>query len=221
MLPVPFAEELKSREVFDLKYVGPVKLGQFSFQYGPTVAAQAAVTQDELLGARFESIERTKVLMLRRDGITCSIIGAYRNWEELRTWAQEIWGEFCAWIGNAGVQQLALRYINVLDIPVGQDFDDYLTSGPRVAPGLPQLVGQFFQRVIIPFSETESRAIVTQVTESMSEGHVSVVLDIDVQRPCTLAANDDGIWSRFEKIREVKNLIFFSCVTERALERYR
>lgn len=221
MLPVSFAEELKSRDIANLKYVGPVKQGQFALQYGPTGAAQASVTQDELLGARFDSVERTRVVLLRRNGITCSIVGAYKNWAELRNWAQDIWRQFCGWTGDVVVHQLALRYINVVEVPVGQDFDHYLTSGPRVPRELPQFMAQFFERVVIPFSDIESQAIVTQATEPMSEGHVPVVLDIDVQSRCQLAANDEAMWSRFNKIREVKNLIFFSYITEKALEPYR
>jgi uncharacterized protein (TIGR04255 family) len=132
-----------------------------------------------------------------------------------------VWGEFCSWAGSPGVQQLALRYINVIEIPVGQDFDDYLAAGPRIAPELPQFMAQFFQRVVVPFSDTDSQAIITQVTEPVSESRVSVVLDVDVQSRCRLAANDDAIWLRLDKIREVKNLIFFSYITERALEPYR
>lgn len=219
VLPDAFAEGIQNRRVPGLKYVNPVKQGKFSLQFGPAVSPHAS-TEEELWGGRFEAPDRSRVALLRRDGITCSIIGAYRDWEDLKNWSREMWSEYCSWAGKPAVQQLALRYINVIEIPVRRDFDEFLTSAPRIAPELPQIIGSFFQRIVIPFPEFGSHAIVTQATESTTDQAVSVVLDIDVQSPCKIIATDEEIWARFDKIRDIKNQIFFSSVTDQALERY-
>jgi len=221
MLPISFAESLQTQELPGYKYVNPMRHGQFSLKYGLAVAPEATITQDELLGARFESPDRSKIILLRRNGITCSIVQGYSTWSDLKRTAQEIWPLFRGWAGRTQVSRLALRYINVIEIPLASDFDDYLASAPRVPSELPQLIASFFERVIIPFTEADAHAIVIQATEPKPGPSVSVVLDIDVQCNRTLDASDVRIWETLDKIREIKNLIFFSHMTEKGLEAYR
>jgi uncharacterized protein (TIGR04255 family) len=221
LLPISFAEGLKDQELTGYKYVNEIRQGQFALQFGPTVATQASVTQDELMGARYESADTSRVVQFRRNGFTYSILREYKNWDDLEYSAQGIWREFCKRTSNLEVHRLAVRYINFIEIPGGVDLDDYLEAAPRIPPELPQILANFFQRVVIPFSDIGGQAIVTQLTEPKPGANVSVVLDIDVQSQYKLAADSKEIWERFRIIRGIKDLIFFSYVTEKALEPFR
>jgi uncharacterized protein (TIGR04255 family) len=79
----------------------------------------------------------------------------------------------------------------------------------------------FLHRVVIPFSTDGITAIVTQAMEFPSGTSVPVVLDIDVYYTCKLEVNSPIVWAEFDRLRDIKNHIFFSSVTERALEPYR
>jgi uncharacterized protein (TIGR04255 family) len=86
---------------------------------------------------------------------------------------------------------------------------------------MPQALSGFLQRVVIPFAVDGTTAIVTQVLEPPKEGLIPVVLDIDVFVMTRFGVNSHGIWTTLDGLRNVKNEIFFSSVTEKALEPYK
>ena len=220
-LPSSFTKALESQVIPGYERVGPVRQSQFSFQIGPTLNPQAAVMADEILGFRYDSLDKSRIVQLKRNGMTYSILREYTDWNQMKATAKAMWERYIASAGQVHVQRLALRYINVIDLPLGADFDEYLTSGPKIPPELPQLVASFFHRIVVPFPEMRLEAIVTQATEPQPPTHWSLVLDIDVYGQDQLAVSDEEMWAQFDTIRDIKNLIFFSFVTEKALTPYR
>jgi len=221
-LPSSFVDTLKERTLKGYDNVQPIRKGQFSLRFGPQLPAQATVEKEELFGRRYESRDKTSVVQIRRDGVTYSVLRGYTQWNEIQSAAQAIWKQYCEWAGPVKVGRLAVRYINVIELPPGViDFDEYLTASPRVPPRLPQTVVNFLQRVVLRVSDAGTTAIVTQALEPPTQSHIPVVLDIDVFTPCSLEGQSSELWARLEKLRELKNMIFFSSVTDRALESYR
>jgi uncharacterized protein (TIGR04255 family) len=221
LLPVSISETLGKQTIHGFEDIGPIRQGQFALQFGPTVEPKFSVQANELLGFRYTSRDKSRVIQLRRNGMTYSILSGYSDWNQFRYSAQEIWRMYNRLVGEIYTQRLALRYINVIDLPPGGgDFDDYLTSGPKIPRDLPQMVNSFFYRTLIPFLDLGIEAIVHQAIEARPPAQVSIVLDIDVYGQFRLRGDDDEIWSRLDRIRDVKNLIFFSHLTEKALEPY-
>jgi len=212
-----FIDKLRIRDFGGFTRIRDVKLGGFKFEVAQDKPPQATVTSDVVLGARFESEDKSQVVLARRDGMTFSIVSKYRNWEHIRSTAHEFWRLFLDLTGPVEVGRLAVRYINVIDVPLGEDFDNYLTASPRVPAGLPQLMGNFFQRVEVPFAEQNATAIVTQALEPPT----TVVLDIDVINQDGMDGASPGIWDKLDTLRNLKNRIFFSSVTTRAVDFYR
>jgi uncharacterized protein (TIGR04255 family) len=50
------------------------------------------------------------------------------------------------------------------------------------------------------------------------EGHLSIMLDIDVGRDHDLPQRDEGLLSLLQEFRIEKNRVFEACVTDRARE---
>jgi uncharacterized protein (TIGR04255 family) len=198
-----------------------MKRGQFRFQIDAEKPAQAVVAGEEVDGWRYDSKDGSKVVQLRRSGMTFSVLKGYTKWGDFKASAQDVWLQYCKWAGNLTVGRLAVRYINVLRIPVGADIDNYLTAGPRIPPGVPQLLNGFFHRVTIPFADAEALAIVTQVLEPSEPVSSPVVLDIDVQSQKKYDGQSLELWSHLDKLRKAAHLIFFSSLTHNALELYR
>lgn len=220
-----FANELASETMTRLKeqtledYVAPrpIRAGQFRLQVGPE-ATQTTLTKDELDGWRYDSKDGSRVLLLRRGSATFSVLRGYTSWDDFKASASKLWVRIYAVVGNVMIARLAVRYINVVQVPHGADFDDYLTAGPRIPPQAPQLLSGFIQRVEIPFGEANATATITQALEPPGQTSIPVVLDIDVQSPIQLEGHSAEIWTRLDKLRDIKNLLFFSSLTKRALE---
>lgn len=212
-----FVEKLSAQEFGGFLRVRDVKLGGFRFEVLEDKPAQAMVTSEEVLGGRFENADKTQVVLARRDGMTFSILKNYKNWEHTRNTAHRFWRLFLDLSGPVQVGRVALRYINVIEVPQGADFDHYLTAVPRIPKELPQLMGNFFQRIEVPFAEHSAVAIVTQAIETPT----TVVLDIDVVSQDKMDGASPAIWDKFDALRLIKNSVFFSSLTPRTVESYR
>lgn len=220
-LPPSLVQSFKEKKLKGFESARPLKRGQFRFQIDVEKPAQAVVTGEEIDGWRFDSSDGAKVIQLRRSGMTFSILKGYTRWDEFKMSAQGAWLQYCEWAGTLSVGKLVLRYINVLQIPLGADFDNYLTAGPRVPPGAPQLLNGFFHRVEVPFADANATAVISHVLEPRDSTSSPVVLDIEIQSPQIYDGASLELWTHFDRLREAADLIFFSSLTEKALEQYR
>ena len=170
------------------------------------------------MGWRYDKDDSSEVVQLRRNGFTYSILKNYPGWSVLKESANREWRNYLAVSGPVNVSRLAVRYVNSVNIPLGADYDEYLTTGPRVPKSVPSIVASFLQRVLVPFEEDAATAIFTQTLEMPA---TAVVLDIDVFAECSLDGESVDIWSRLENLRSIADRIFFSSLTEKVLESYR
>jgi uncharacterized protein (TIGR04255 family) len=175
------------------------------------------LTRNEMFGWRFESEDGARIAQLRRNGVGVSIVRDYTKWEDIHSLTRSFWELFVERAGDAIVSKVAARYINVLEIPNSNPrFEDYFVAAPRVPEELPQGVRHFFQRVEIPF-EQNVIAIVIQTMDAATPTGVPLILDIDVQMTKEIPAKSLGIWTALDSLRKIKNDIFFSSLSERAL----
>ncbi len=193
-----------------------IRQGQFQMKIDKDKPALAEVVAEGALGWRYERDDGSEVLQLRRNGLTYSILKNYPGWDVLREEARNAWREFLGVVGAVSVSRLAVRYINAINIPLGADYDEYLTTGPRVPKSVPPIVASFMQRVLVPFEEQGATAIITQTLEVPSPA----ILDIDVFTDCSLEGASIEIWSKLEKLRGIADRSFFSSLTEKVLESY-
>jgi uncharacterized protein (TIGR04255 family) len=83
---------------------------------------------------------------------------------------------------------------------------------------MPQLLANFFMRLVIPQPTKGMVAIVTQAMEPTSGDHVPIIFDIDVFREAQFSVDTDDIWAVFKDLHAFKNEIFFGSLTARAIE---
>ncbi len=174
---------------------------------------------EELLGWRYESPDGARIIQLRRDGIGYSIVREYTEWADIKAAARSVWELYRKHSGDQDVGRVAVRYINVLDLPPWTELNAYLTAAPQVADGLPQTLTYFLERVVVPFDEGIF-AIIIQTMEQVAHPATRVILDIDVYAQRVFGGGSADFWLFLDRLREVKNTVFFSSVTERTLEAY-
>ena len=173
------------------------------------------------IGVRFDSTPPQHVLQCRVNGFTFSRVSPYENWMQVREAAQQHWNSFATALGHRRVTRLAVRYINALNFPLPiADFSEYLVAAPRVPQELSQSVSGFLQRVVIEAAAPKSHtAVVTQAIENFVPGTLfTVVFDIDVFQNVDLDLRTDELWAILDNLRDAKNEIFFSHLSEKAVE---
>ena len=184
-------------------------------------AVQQAITRRGPEGFMFKAKDGRRTVQARQDGFTFNWLKPYDRWETFRDEAREHWERYRAMFGPEAVSRIALRYINRLELPVPfDDFREYVKTAPDIAPELPQGLNAFFMRLEIPDERRGLIAILTETIEPLvDEGkRLPFILDIDVIHGSAIHPDGSAMWDKFEELREFKNEIFFSSVTERAKE---
>lgn len=177
--------------------------------------------ESKFIGYKLASSDQKQVVQAWLDRMTFSRLKPYQTWESLLEEAQKVWGKYAEVIKPEAITRVATRFINTIEIPLPfGDFSEFLTSPPGIPAKLPQALSSFFTRVVIPDPKTGAVAILTQSLESaVSPNVVPVLIDIDVfvERPFE---TQEDVWTTLNRLRDIKNLIFFESVTEKALEPY-
>lgn len=174
-------------------------------------------------GYLFLSSDARQVVQFRLDGFAFSRLRPYSKWEEVYAEAKRLWEIYRAETKPNLVQRVATRYINAIEIPSKRfDTKDYLTCPPTIPKELPQTLGHFFTRLVIPFPDNGVTAIVIQTPwEKPDPINSTVILDIDAFVEVSLESKDQKIGEILAILRKVKNDIFFSSLTDKAKDLFR
>lgn len=122
-------------------------------------------------------------------------------------------------LDDISIERVGVRYINNIEIDFNQGdlLSDYLRLTPSSPDGLPRTLDNYFLQVTIPFLDS-FKASVTSTLNSINDGKARVLLDIDVYHPNS--SRNDIFVSLFPQMRKIKNQIFYSVVTPKALKKY-
>lgn len=184
----------------------------------PEVSQSATGRPD---GYLFTSVDGRQVVQARLDGFTFSRLKPYDKWTTLRDEARELWQHYIRIASPEAVTRVALRYINRIEIPLPiRDFKDYILTTPEIAPDLPQGLGSFFMRLVIPDPKAQAVAIMTETVEPSEESsnRLPLIFDIDVFRMAAFNVQDNAMWEAFEYLHDLKNDIFFKSITPKTKE---
>jgi len=197
-----------------------------SFQAELDVSGKAAGIRSippQLLGTICWNDAKTRAVQGRLDGFTVNHVQSYESWSVLRQQASALWRKYVAIAKPQKVVRCALRYINRLELPVLVDMAASLQTRPEVSPELPQLVEDFFMRVVVPFSNAR-KASITQASEPLLEAESTtrgLILDIDAFSTREFEVGDDTLWDEFDELRTIKNRCFFKSVSETMWREFR
>src|SRR5262249_26225924 len=122
-------------------------------------------------------------------------------------------------------QRLGLRFINRIELPVGErNFEGFIMPHP-VPPMMLNLPFQgFFQHEVFavpgyPYTLTLVRT--TSPPQDPQLKGLGLILDIDVSSVNTFALNDQELKRRLTEMRWLKNKAFFGSLTEKAVGMFR
>jgi len=193
-----------------------------SFRFDAAGAVEMSQTTGKADGYLFVSADQRQIVQARLDGFTFNRLRPYDNWSAFRDEAREHWEHYRAIAEPTAVSRLALRYINRIQIPpTATDFNEYVLTAPRIAPGLPQGLAHFLVRLVIPMERFECLAVVTETMEPVTDEATPFIFDLDVVMERPMQPNGPEIWNAFERLRDCKNTIFFESITLKAQELFR
>jgi uncharacterized protein (TIGR04255 family) len=209
----------------DINDLYPTKTTRISFKAGFKIEEGKTPVVFEPtgdpIGYSFTSIDGKQIVQALAHGFVFSRLNPYDRWDSFRDEARKLWKHYKHRANPQVLTRIGLRYINRIQIPLPiMDFKDYVLTTPEIAPGIHQSLSNFFMRLEIP-QELPTMAIIMQTMEPVtSDRKLPLIFDIDVFRE-TPVKSDDEAWRDFEKLRDIKNDIFFKSLTEKAKDLFR
>lgn len=192
-------------------------------QFGPAVHASAKQTP---LGLGFWNSSNNQVVQVRLDGFTFSRLQPYEDFDRLRDEARRLWNIYRDVIRPRRITRVAVRYINLFNIPVEPggriELEDYFYTFPQISEKLPpdlQDFGPYLINLRMYQHDLNGFLVLNQAMRvPKSPETISIVLDFDlyVENPPT--TDEQTLWMFFDKLRERKNLYFEACITDKARE---
>lgn len=190
------------------------------FQFGNKIGF---ASEQEKIGFLFRSSERKKVMQARTNGFAFSKLKPYRNWNSFKAEAKKLWSVYYKATKPMKVVRISLRYINRIEIPLPmKDFEEYILTNLKIAPGLPQAISTFVMRFEIPKPEIKAVGIIIEAVEKLDKPNIlPLIFDIDVVKEKDYVGSLKHIWTDFEKLHDFKNEIFFESLTEKTKDLFR
>lgn len=221
-------EDLRPPKRFsrDFPQLGEQRGIEASFAFEKNKAASQSTKDLGLRGFFLKTTDETEIAQFRVDGFTYNKLKPYSSWDEILPEALRLWEAYKDCAQPAEVTRLALRYINHISVQRGvQRFNEIMTAPPPLPPGVPSYISQFFTRVTIHSPDTGLAVHVAQGFEPGGKDEPGTyILDIDAfhERPYSVEdpATHDKIVAIFQQLRELKNRVFFSSLTEETVESF-
>lgn len=153
-----------------------------------------------------------KLIQARKTHLSFHKLRTYIEWKSLIDEFKDI----CLELGKVSktdinLEEISVRYIN--QISYEGDVREYFRLLPTEIEGLPSQFGNFFMQVAFPFEDLNG--IITEaITHPNNSPRPVFIIDLKVIHSTTLSIKDPAIWDVFDRMREYKNRLFFSTITE-------
>lgn len=174
-------------------------------------------------GYQFWSEDKKQVCRFGLDGFSFSRLKPYTDWESSFPEAMRLWGVYNQAFTPEKIIRVAVRFINVIEIPeVAFELSDYFNNPPQPPENLPQDVEGFLSRMTVRFEKDLSAIIALALQPIIRPGSVQILFDIDAHNNLHLSAKDTKILTKkFERLRNIKNKIFEESLTQKTKELFK
>jgi uncharacterized protein (TIGR04255 family) len=188
----------------------PITLMQTQLMFGPD--AKAPNLDQKQLGWRFGTTSGKFAVQARTDWLIFSHLPKYTVWPTFSAEAERVWVALSSVYRPADVKAVTVRYINEVPLNHGESVEKYLKFFINVPEGVPQLFNNYFARIELQQSP-DTVAVLQSGLLSIQPSAIQLLLDIELVK--TVNPTDaKTLWAAINSLREPKNQIFFSCITE-------
>lgn len=172
-------------------------------------------------GWRLSSHDGLNVIQFKRDGLICSRLKPYDNWQTFSTSAMQAWMAYVDLAMPLQIQHLGVRFINHLHAVTAENLQDYLREPPGNLFQLPlkeHACQNLFTVPGYPFTIHINQLLQRTIPELQPSS--GLFLDIQVNTLQTMATAPDTLSDILEKLRWLKNKAFFTLLTENAIRSF-
>lgn len=176
-------------------------------------------------GLRYQSTDQKHIVQFNRDGFVFSRLEPYQDWEKFSCAGNHLWHTFRNIAQPIAINRIGLRFINSIQLPIGEvRFENYLSPAPKAPRGFVLPFHGFTHRDVLavpghPYAINVTRTI--QPVPAAGEIAIAVILDIDVFTTCGDKLDEELLEKYLLEMRWLKNKVFFGCFTAKAMKKFR
>ena len=195
---------------------------QLTFQFSSKGATPPELHDLGVQGYFFKSEDGRLIAQFRSDGFTLNRLHPYTSWSELFPITERLWSLYTRTASPELATRIATRYINRIVLPPDPpSLSRFLAVPPMLPDELDVRIVASLNRTTVRHERDDSSAHITQALNyDDSNGTWILLLDIDVFSEVSTAPTDRRLMALFAQLREFKNLIFFSLLTDHTLGMY-
>jgi uncharacterized protein (TIGR04255 family) len=194
---------------------------EMSFQI-PLTEAPPEVLPRTRSGVVLRDDQKGIFVQLQISGFSFSRTKGYTHWDSLKEEASGFWKTYKRISSPEKITRLSTRYVNAIKFPYPlESITQVLTAPIILPPNVPNSIAAFQTSATIVDEQQELFATVSQIMNNVSNPKfLSMILDITTFQQKEYAIDDNNIWILLEKMRELKNRIFFESLTEQTIQSY-
>lgn len=186
------------------------------------IEESSSTSQFDCDGLLFHSSDQKRIVQFRSDGFTFSQLKPYTAWKEISSEARKLWKIFSDFAKPTAISRLAVRYINVIDIPRNDPFSyfDLKFSIPAQLQQENPTLDHFLIRLVLNLEGAKALINLSSLGPP-DPTKFRFLLDIDVfhEEPASaLKPNSEAIWNVFHNLSAIEDRIFFSCITDKTVK---
>lgn len=205
-----------------LKVELPFKQNDFSGNINipsiPVVGISTAQISSSISGYSFFNKETQRIVSINKNSFTYSSEAKYEGWEGFKNEGLKYFSLFSDILSSIELTRLSVRFINKINLPLDENLLNYFKITISAQEGAVKYPSDFFSlkfRSSIPGTKISTNLGLS--LEERNHESLGYVFDIDVLDHEIRKYDLDKISESFDNLREVKNDIFFSCITEKTV----
>jgi uncharacterized protein (TIGR04255 family) len=175
-------------------------------------------------GCRLSNDDQTEILLIWPQSFAVSQVAPYTGWEIFHKRFNRDFKVLKKELGHRDIARIGVRYINRIDIPsTGPlvEYEQYLNVYPKLPKSLTTQVAFAVQTELEMAELGSNLRINSAAVPSPIADHASFLIDLDFYRMHDLPKTEKALSEYLEAIRDKKNEVFESLVTNKARQLFK
>lgn len=168
-------------------------------------------------GFRLDSGASDRVLQIQNMGFTYSHLAPYSEWATFRNEARTHWDAYVTATEVTGVIRVAVRVINKLTFagPISE-LPKYTNLGLKVPADISLATDGYFAQIQMNAGARIEgcKVIINSGVAAFDDGKQELLLDFDIYREGQWEPGSPDLWQLLDRMSDVKDDIFESCITD-------
>jgi uncharacterized protein (TIGR04255 family) len=185
----------------------------------PSLGISTAQVSSQHVGYSYASQDKSYKLGATKDQINFIIEGKYPGWEVFKSTGLRLINSFSHYISDVVINRFSIRFINKLNIKEITTVNEYFNTAISAKEGtIVHPIDSYFFRYTMRIPDSPIHVNVNQSLEEKGINGFDFVFDIDVLCQNTAKYRNLDLTKGMEDIRDIKNQVFFSNLTEKTLK---